>query len=274
MRVVDVKDERNKLTRDFLEEAKNVAGGVAAIIPNPAILPGIGIAFKAAQLVLANQNNEVLLDYSVQFYSADTQAAANGAGLGALRRGAFLVVGRPNADSNFWSKTLVFDKARGQIFADSTPAPTPFMVTTIATAESIVPKIVIERSAALQKIFTDTIRYNVEQADKEASALKASVDTLVATERVFRYRDMDSVNRISRLLQDAVPTLPEDAAPNRSPNSPSANSLSAEDIYTLVSMMSRISGKSFSSSQQAIDWWTKKGKNGQFDRKKFLIITD
>jgi hypothetical protein len=63
MRVVDVKDERNKLTRDFLEEAKNVAGGVAAIIPNPAILPGIGIAFKAAQLVLANQNNEVLLDY-------------------------------------------------------------------------------------------------------------------------------------------------------------------------------------------------------------------
>jgi hypothetical protein len=42
-------------------------------------LPGIGIAFKAAQLVLANQNNEVLLDYSVQFYSADTQAAANGA---------------------------------------------------------------------------------------------------------------------------------------------------------------------------------------------------
>jgi hypothetical protein len=198
----------------------------------------------------------------------------NGAGLGALRRGAFLVVGRPNADSNFWSKTLVFDKARGQIFADSTPAPTPFMVTTIATAESIVPKIVIERSAALQKIFTDTIRYNVEQADKEASALKASVDTLVATERVFRYRDMDSVNRISRLLQDAVPTLPEDAAPNRSPNSPSANSLSAEDIYTLVSMMSRISGKSFSSSQQAIDWWTKKGKNGQFDRKKFLIVTD
>ncbi|MCG2600881.1 MAG: hypothetical protein KBO59_25585, partial [Achromobacter sp.] len=72
-------------------------------------------AFTAAELVLANQRNRMVLDYSVQLYSQSAVSQSAGSNLGLLKQGTYVVVGRPVAGTRaFWEKALTYPHQPGE----------------------------------------------------------------------------------------------------------------------------------------------------------------
>lgn len=86
LRVMDVTTERNAETLRALQRAQGVANGAASLANNPLVSPLVGVAFTAAELVLANQRNRMVLDYSVQLYSQSAVSQSAGSNLGLLKQ--------------------------------------------------------------------------------------------------------------------------------------------------------------------------------------------
>jgi hypothetical protein len=198
IRVMDVTQERNAETRRALERARNVASAVGAFAASPMVSPLIGIAFTAAELVLANDQNRMLVDYSVQLYSSGAAAEAGSGGLGLLKRGSYIVVGRPNnRPRSFWTTAFVFEPESRTLEANGKRVNVPTALITVGTFESIVPKLVLERSAALMQLLaSNAAGSTVEQVDESAKRLGASIEAFVMGEKLIRYRDAARANEI------------------------------------------------------------------------------
>jgi hypothetical protein len=249
LRLIDVAQERSKETREVLRSIGSAAQPMSTLVPNPLFFQAAGVAIRAASLVLANTSNELLLDYSVQFYSEQHIRAAEGAGLGALRRGPFIVAGRPEqcgataCGRDFWRSKLRFDWETNQIlFADDKEVIAPYIQVTVATAESVVPKIVMERSAALFQRLTELGRGNrIEDIDEQSKALGKSIAAFVVNEKLRKYRTKEDAERVVLAIKD--------------------RSLSSEDVSFLIRTMSDLAGRTFSSVGDVTEWWESTGRN-------------
>jgi len=197
VRVIEVTSERNAETRRALDRASNVASTVGILAASPLVAPLIGIAFTAAELVLANQQNRMVLDYSVQMYSSAAASQAGSGQLGVLKRGSYVVVGRPNiATRSFWTQTFTFESESRSVLGNGQRVNVPVALITVGTFDSIVPKLVLERSAALTQMLASSSGATIEQVNDTAQRLNASAQAFVMGERVLRYRNHYDIDRI------------------------------------------------------------------------------
>lgn len=139
MRIVDVSTERNVRTRELLNQVSNFSGTLGQIFAGPAAGPVIELAGRAAQLVLANDDNELLIDFTFNLYSPAQISEAGGMPLGVFRRGGLMVSALPDGqDRNYWANEFWFDHLTSQIWRKSddksTGAEQP--ETTVASSEN------------------------------------------------------------------------------------------------------------------------------------------
>ena len=179
IRVVDVSSEKNEEARDALAQVGALAQGVSAFIPG-ANQAAVSLGVKAASLVISNRTNVQLLDYTVQFYSDEAIAAANGSGLTPLRRGRILLVGRPlEQPSTYWTSFKgSLDPATTQVYSNGSSVVSPVVTLTVSVAQSIVPAIVAQRSSYLSTLLT-----TAQQAD--LTAVKAAGRSVYDGARTF-----------------------------------------------------------------------------------------
>jgi len=204
VRVMDVTTERNAETRRALERAHNIGSSIGALAVNPLVSPLLGVAFTAAELVLANRQNRMVLDYTVQLYSSASAGQAGSGDLGVLKRGSYIVVGRPSREPReFWQKSFTYEPDSRLLQADNKRVNVPTALITVGTFESVVPTIVLERSTALTTLLAaNGSKSTVEQIDETAKRLSASVEAFTKGERLIRYRDQSDVDTLLSRLQD------------------------------------------------------------------------
>lgn len=205
VRVMDVTNERNEQTRKALERAGNIASGLGALALNPMLVPLIGISFTSAELVLANAENRLIVDYSVQLYSEVSVSQSGDSGLGTLRRGSYVVVGRPNTSGReFWETSdLKYQIQSRRLFASTKLINVPTALITVGTFKSIVPTLVLERSAALTLLLTTSgTKTSVEQLEEASERLSISVKSLALGERLEKYRRSEDAKQIIGNLTD------------------------------------------------------------------------
>lgn len=203
IRVMNVVKERNAETLASLGRVQGYATSIAALISSPIASKVTEIASQAAGLVLAGQKNQNLIDYTVQFYSSEAVAKSNEAGLGALRMGEFVAVGSPPGSSRaFWANEFTMDKRSRVVMGnDGVALDIPLARMVVGTFESIVPKIVIERSNALtQHLAQQSAKTNLNEIDLRGKALQASITAFVEGEKLRRFgvRDPALAVRISK----------------------------------------------------------------------------
>lgn len=199
VRVMDVTTERNAETLRALDRAQGAVGAAVGVVSNPLVSPLVGVAFTAAELVLANRRNRMVLEYSVQLYSQAAVSQSTGSNLGVLKQGSYVVVGRPIGETrSFWGKSLTYDTRTNQVLDGNTPLNVPTALLSVGTFDSIVPKSVMERSVALttllSKLGTGT---SLEQVSDAQNRLQATLSAYLLGERLARYRDAPSLKLIS-----------------------------------------------------------------------------
>jgi hypothetical protein len=253
LRILDVKAERNRSVRGILEEASGVATKLGGLYPNP-ILPAVSVAIEAAKAILGNAGNEVLLDFSVQFYSQLQRQNAGIAQLNILRQGPWLVVGKNTRDTNWdWSNKLRLNFTTRKLELDTTapvegtPAKVieaPYISVSIMAANAVVPGIVVERSSALLKLLsTQGGKGDVEGLKAQGELLLSSVKTYAAHEGLLRKRNKAALAEIRDLF-----ATNEDHQ-NRD--------LSSRDSTLLLATVQRIVGplQKFSSPKDFVEWF-------------------
>jgi len=198
VRVMDITSERNAETRRALERAHNIGSSLGSLAANPALSPFIGIAFTAAELVLANRQNRMVVDYSVQLYSSGAAEQAGSGELGVLKRGSYIVVGRPNSENReFWKSAFEFEPETRTLLVGNRRANVPTALITVGTFESVVPTIVLERSTALTTLLAaNGSTATIEQMNQASKQLAASVEAFTMGEKLVRYRDQNDVDAI------------------------------------------------------------------------------
>lgn len=254
LRLIDVKQTQREATRRFLDQSADLAATLGGLLPHPA-MPGVALAIEAARIVLANPSNEVLLDYTVQLYSQQHRELAGDAPLGVLQRGPWLVVGRPAGESPaFWTTPLRLDLRTRQLIDEAeTPVEAPYIAMTISTAESVVPSIVVERSAALLALLSRSGgKRDLEEIEAQGRSVFSALATYIAHERLLRYRTVDELKAVMTLLR------------NRE-----LNTLTTRDVRLLMNAVSRVAGRPFATVDDALAWWEYPGQQGIIDADRF-----
>ena len=204
IRVVDVSSEKNEEARDALAQVGALAQGVSPFIPG-ASQAAVSLGIKAASLVISNRANTQLLDYTVQFYSEEAIAAANGSGLTPLRRGRILLVGRPiDQSSAYWvSFKGSLDPASTQVYSNGSPVVSPVVTLTVSVAQSIVPAIVAQRSSYLTTLLTTAQQADLTAVKAAGRSVYDGARTFAVIESVRRNRDPGSLEELIQLEQNA-----------------------------------------------------------------------
>lgn len=233
LRVIDVATERNQRTQAILDQVSNLGASLSGLVPHP-IIPAVTTAIEAARLVLGNRQNVTLLDFQVQFYSAEQVRGAGGADLGVLREGAWLVVGRPDRPlpppvarrpygpppptdstsnepqryaptyrSDFWREPLAIDRRTGQLIraSDGLVVEVPYVSVVVSSADAQAPKFIMDRSAQLIELLS------TQAGKSDLTGLQTAIDSLaqagrayMAKRRIQRHRDIADLNNLMQLL--------------------------------------------------------------------------
>lgn len=218
VRVLDVLAERNRRTEQIFDRVGNLSAQVGGMIPHP-VVPIVSTAIDAAELILSNRQNKVLLDYQIQFYGREQRLAAGNATLGPLRAGQWLVVGRVRGgDSSFWEQELYLDRSTDRLYRWATePAaseakkmgtakkinvPVPYVAVAIVRADAQVPKLVFDRSEALLRLLsTPGAKSDVDALDQMTENLVSSINAFTVERRLRRYRSAGDIERIIEALR-------------------------------------------------------------------------
>lgn len=197
MRVIEVTKEKNEETRRMLDRANNLVKAAGVVSGNPNLMPVAGVAMAAASLIMANKENRSLLDFTVQLYSSKAISVGGSSDLGELRRGSYIVVGKPEEESRaFWSNATAFTyETQARILMNGrSVVNAPTALISIGPFESIIPKSVLERSAALNELLVASGKdSNIEQISLVSKQLNASVIALAWRERIVRYNERSDV---------------------------------------------------------------------------------
>ncbi len=271
IRLVDVALERNVETLEALNRIQKVGGALAAAIPNPIVNPVFSVATRAAGLILGNRENRVLLDYSVQFYAEEKAAAAPDAGISILRRGAFVLMGRPvGEDREYWRNAFRRDYVTNDVCrvvsaapaaaapgggsaagaqAGCAPVPTPFVQMAVMDTDIVIPSIVARRDRTLRDILTKAATDNLNGLEQAAGDLHSAALAFGRMRRLDLLRNTAS-------LQDVVNAVREEKI--------GGVDLNDEDLKALMQKVETVSGCAFSGTAAVNEWWDKIGKNAAF----------
>lgn len=174
LRLVDVSNERNTATGELLKLIGNSTDVTSSLFAG-GIGTSINAGVRAAELVLANQSNVNLLDFSFNLYSTAQIEQAGGMPLGAFRAGGMLLMGYPGAPSSsqnqrsasaprtadaemaFWEQSYTYDnRLRRTVHAtERSIVQAPYILATVIRADALVPNVVKERTIEITKKLTD-----------------------------------------------------------------------------------------------------------------------
>ena len=228
IRLMDVATEKNEETEFLLSEAGKYGATIAQVAQIPIAQPTIDIAARAASLALGNKNNTLLLDYTVQFFSQEHIAQSAGAGLGALKRGKFIVIGRPQREDmgtgvapesparTFWKQDFYYNRLTEIVSIDQEGAKevvSPFISLILVTAEAIVPVEVLERSAYLSNyLFSPEKPSDLERIATESEALFKSVNAYTKKAAFLLHRDIPTFIDLADFVANGKDISPSDSS--------------------------------------------------------------
>lgn len=196
IRLVDISHERDLRTRELLNQVNGLSPLLGAFGAGQPLAAVLNIGTRAAQLVLANNANRPLLDFTVNMFSGAVSRDAGDMSLNTLRRGGIMVMGLPfDETALFWNQNYKYDQrltrlerqdATGLDLKDIVPA--PFVLATVMTTEMSVPTVVKRRSAKIFDTLTsNTMTADVQQAVEDAKRLGTSLNILDLKERFNRF---------------------------------------------------------------------------------------
>lgn len=289
IRVLNTRGHVEQATASMLNQVGNLTLTLGGLMASP-IIPGVGLAIEAGRQLLtgpAASKTEVLMDFTVQFYS-DIQRKEAGGDLSQLRKGTWLVIGRPRernavarglpsapvqgadqmvrvngteADttpeervpSDFWRRTLFVDQQTGQVHdAAGRRMDVPYVAVTLSTANAQVPNLVIERSRKLvQLLASPEARNNLGDLEVQANSLSGSVLSFVAERRLRKYRSKEEITNVVELLRRHNRAQEQASATG----TPSPYALSYDATYSLTNLLEQVSGRKFASFNDVDSWW-------------------
>ena len=205
VRVLDVKAERNRRTGAILEKVSNLSAQIGGMVPHPAI-PLVTTAIDAAGILLSNQQNKLLLDYQIQFYSTEQIEKAGGATLGPLLAGSWLAVGRAlKEDASFWNTRLEYERKTCRLVTGSgeslTNVPVPYVQMALLKADAQVPKLVLDRSESLLSLLsTQAGKSDLDSLEIASESLVHAIDCFKLERRLRKYGSLQDVEAIIKKL--------------------------------------------------------------------------
>jgi hypothetical protein len=244
--------EQGILAQGFLTDASNLMSKLSGVIPSLE-LPEVSVGISAARYLLSTMNeNRTLLDYQVQFYSANDVTQSGGSPLGIFRRGQWAVVGRPKLrDADFWAEPLSLNRQTLQIVdSQNKSVEVPYVLTTILTSDLQVPTLVMARSHNLSKIIEGKNSNDDLSLVKNAGNLVAqSLESYVAIRGFNDTKSFAGLNEVVRAissLKDKVST---------------ATDSSMESLMQIVQAVAP-PGTKLDTPEDIFIWWNDVGKLG------------
>jgi hypothetical protein len=297
LRLIDVEAEDNRATRELLEGAGKLAGTFAGVIPHP-IMPGVELGLEAAKQILGNSANKVLMDYTVQFYSASDRDKNGGADLGYLTTGHWIAIGlHRSQDAEFWRNPLFFDQRTLRTYSqestesllaaerplpaapapgDASAVPTgvtrrqtlrprldaPVILMTVSTAESVVPTIVLDRSEELTKYLSDApSKMNFDAMATSLGSLTSAMNVYIVKRRVEREQTADAMKSLMTLLMRHNQAISQTAS-----DTDRLSKLSDGDVrLLLLTLESQTLLRDKNSVADWVAWWNGKGQQGRYE---------
>jgi len=150
-------------------------------------------------------------------------------------------VGRPtNTSREFWKNSLSYEPSSRQVIVSNKALNVPTMSLTVGAFDSVVPTMVLERSAALTARLTDNgSNSTVDETSLLAQRLAASTAALAAVEHFKRYGDYKALDNYLRKLSE---------------NTSLQSLLSRADLYSVLNAVSTCmkQSKVYSSLEEAV----------------------
>lgn len=204
IRIMDVRGERNARTEELLKQVNSTGSLAVALAGTPAASLFFSAGISAARLILANDRNRTLMDFSFNLYSAAQIDQAGGMPLGLFKKGGMILLGMPRgAPVDYWERAFHYDfqRERVQLAGEKPgdPADTPFLMATVLTSETVVPNIVKRRSAEIVKILTNpeaTVQADLAGAVEDAEALHKSLQVLSERQIFRKFPTKDSLGEL------------------------------------------------------------------------------
>jgi len=238
IRLVDVVSERNSEVAGQLAQASKLSSGLLATLTGPIGGTISSIASSAAQSILRNQRNRVLLDYTFQLYSYDRAKQHRNARFNVLLDGRYALFGRriANTTPDFWSdSTFSFNEDRGAVELTNPAYDAPVVVVAVVNEELLVPAAVINRSTELTTRLTQAATQNASELSTLATNLSASVKAYAAREDIYKNDSTAGIEALDKIFDD--------------PNSP-------EDVKNYVVLtVKRLTGCSGLNTDNFSQWW-------------------
>jgi hypothetical protein len=266
IRIIDVRAERNTKTGEVLKQVNSVGSAAVALAGTPAAGIFFSAGVTAAKLILSNDNNRTLLDFTFNLYSPGQAAQAGGMPLGQFKKGGMILLGTPRgAPDDYWDRSFQYDFQRERVQVSgsgpSAPADTPFLMTTVITAETLVPNIVKRRSAAIVTILTNpeaTVQEDLSGVLADTSALLQALEVLNVRQD---FRKFPTLSSLETLIAKA---------------NVSGGRLKSAERDFLLATLRNATGMSYSRFQDYSNWYAQcksKYKLNE-DEKKLSLISD
>ncbi len=205
VRIIDVTAERNIRTRIALDKVREFGGNVLLAAQNPFTNAIYGTAIEAASLLLTNKNNRVLLDYTANFYSAQT-AQQGGLDLTPLLLGRIVVVGSKEA-----AGSLRFDERLGSLSdTNSQPIRSPVVVMSVSDSDLQLSPFTLAKSTYITNLINTATQGNATQYEQSLKTFSAATQALAASERLRRSRNVSDLPQVAASI--SKPEVPDDVA--------------------------------------------------------------
>ena len=256
LRVMDVKAERNRNTEAVLSKVSNLSSKIGGMVPHP-VIPMVTTAIDAANIVLSNQKNIVLLDYQIQFYSQQQTDAASSATLGPLMAGQWVVLGRgKDADSSFWKQSFYLERRTDRILIKDQQenledVKVPYISVVLMKADAQVPKLVMDRSESLLALLSSPSgKSDIDQMEQFSSNLSSAIRGFISERRLRKYRSKAELGEMIRQLD----TLEDDA-------------LRANEFRRLIYILNSLTENklNYTDADKWVKWWEGNNENGHLE---------
>lgn len=270
IRVVDITGVRNRETLSAIEKAQGFAGTLSPAIPSPIAGTAIQAAVEAAKLILASEQRQNLLDYTVQFYSPEQRHAAPGSRLAPLRAGSFILVGQKplkTEDDDLFAKDLAYNFYRGNVSTYSEgagnkkaygiPMKGPLIRLTVSKSAAVVSDEMERNHQTILALLREAGRDNSQAILNSLDNMRSNAISLAAVQRVKKMRDAFSLTALCQLyVEKKFLGQPE-------------VKLTYTDEFMILNTLNRIGSCSLSSDRaqvkaQCDQWKGAKFKEGQF----------
>lgn len=201
VRIIDVTSERNIRTRVALNKVREFGGNVLLAASNPYTSTIFSVATEAASLLLTNQSNRVLLDYSANFYSAES-SQQSGLDLTPLLLGRVVVVGTKEAEGK-----LTLDQRIGALVDEKkSRIRSPAVVMSLSNSELQLSPFTLAKSTYITNLINTATLASTTQYEQSLKTFLAATQAVAASERLRRSRSVSDLPALAEsVLKAGVP---------------------------------------------------------------------